>query len=168
MRQFVLLKYILSCLFLLGFVAGLAQGSELPKQDDEFGIFLLAIGSIFICAMIGAAIIGAMAASLFVFLLFGLAALGVLSASIAVALYKRSISAGFKTLLIIIFSFTGSILGIAGSFVISRLVDITASANVLVPTAGAGGAIGGVLMALAASKIIQAMLNSLVKRFRTA
>ncbi|HUC82694.1 MAG TPA: hypothetical protein VMR70_17430 [Flavisolibacter sp.] len=165
MKRIIIFKYIFFVVFLCAFLPSIAQQTEPPMPDDGFNIFLLLLMSIFGCAMIGAAIIGAIAASLIVFALFGLASLGVLSAVFAVGIYNKSVSAGFKTFLAIVFGITGGILAIAGAFIANRLLGLSVSESTLISLAGAGGAIGGVLLALATFKVVQTALRMLAKRF---
>src|SRR5687767_12470709 len=71
-------------------VNDLSRNNSVPEPDDEFNIFLLVLGTVFISIMIGGAIIGAFTATLVLLSLFGLVSLGILSISVITGLYKRS------------------------------------------------------------------------------
>lgn len=78
----------------------------------------------FVCTLIGAAIIGAMIAGCLFLFFCALISFGFLSAAVAVGLSKRSLSAGFQPLLLLVF-------GSACSF-------LTGSSHCLSPTFHSG------------------------------
>lgn len=139
-----------------------------PADDEEFNLFLLSLASIFICAMIGAAIIGAIAASLFLFFVFALIALGVLSTSIALGLYKRSFSAGFQTFMMILFGVCCSIIGGVGLLIVDHLAGLQPSHMTSFLVGTAAGLIGGLLMAIATIRMFQWIAKIIARKFRIA
>lgn len=166
MKSIGAFRYIFSAALLLLLLGASAQDSTPQAQDDKFNVFLLAIGTVFMCAMLGAAIVGAMLAALVTLLLLGLVALGVLSVSFTVGLYNRSIGAGFKTFLIIVFGAAGSILGIAIALLARAVFSLHSSTTVLTTVAGIGGLAGGIIIASSTYKLVQAALLFLHKRAR--
>jgi hypothetical protein len=160
------IKYILSMIAILFWVTGFAQDSQPPVPDDGFNIFLLALLSIFFCAMIGAAIIGALAASLIVFATFSLVAFGLLSASVAIGIYNKSITAGFKTLLALVFGSICGTLGLVCSYALNRLMNLELASSIVVITGATAGVTGGIVMAFATFKIIQSLIGILLKRLK--
>jgi len=96
--------FIFCCLLFASFFHAFSQSrNSAPEPDEEFNLFLFILLIVFICGMIGAAIIGALAAMLILFILFALISIGVLSSSVALGLYTRSYSVGFKSFLIMLF-----------------------------------------------------------------
>jgi len=129
------------------------------QPDDEFNLLLLTIGLAVVCIIIGATIVGAAAATLFLLLLFILVSAGLLSAGILVGLYRRSVSAGFKTILSLICSITITIGGAISFWIINRLfhIELTTSTSLLI---GAfSGLLGGLLLSYVLSTIIKIFLN---------
>ena len=129
------------------------------QPDDEFNVFLLAIGLASIGIIIGATIIGSAAAILFLLLVFSLISAGILSAGILAGLYRRSVSVAFKTILSLICSITITIAGAASFWVINRVfhIDLTTSTALLI---GAfSGLLGGLLLSFALTAIIRIFFN---------
>lgn len=118
--------------------------------------------------MVGAAIVGAMAATLIIFALFALAAIGALSTSIAVGLYKKSFASGFKTFLLIAFGAGCSFFGGAGLFAVHFFFHLPLSAGLCVLVGGISGLIGGIIMAAATYHVFQWVIRSAAQRLRLA
>ncbi len=157
-------------LFFLFVVTTVFAQSDNPTSadDDEFNLFLLSLLLIFVCAMIGAAIIGAMAATILLLFLFALMALGVLSTSIAVGLYKRSFSAGFKSFLMILFGLTGAIIAGIGLVLIDYLFRLPTSGLSSFLIGITGGLIGGLLLAIATHHGFQWLIRYLAQKLKPA
>jgi hypothetical protein len=137
--------------------SALANPSTQP--DDEFNIFLLTIALSAACVIIGATIVGAAAATLFLLLLFTLVSAGIVSAGILIGLYRRSVSAAFKSILALICSITISIAGAAAFWIINRIfhIDLTTSTALLI---GAfSGLLGGLLLSFTLTTIIRIFFN---------
>jgi hypothetical protein len=147
-------KLIFILFFLLcGIIAFPQVDNSIP--DDSFNLFLFSLLMIFVCVMIGAAIIGAMAAALLLFFLFTLITIGVLSSSVAIGLYKRSFSAGFKSFLMILLGFTCSVIGIVGLVIINILFALHLQTGTLLIIGPISGFMGGILIAIATYRIFQ-------------
>jgi len=135
--------------------SSVAKNSRANTPDDEeFNLFLFSLLAVAICGMVGAAIIGAFAATMAVLLSAALIGAGVLSVSVLAGLYKRSVTAGFKTLLYIICPIAGAILGMSGFLIATELFDISVPAKKGLLARAVGGIIGGLIMAFAISKIV--------------
>ncbi|HLZ86853.1 MAG TPA: hypothetical protein VKQ52_06435 [Puia sp.] len=128
-------------------------------DDDEFNVILLAVLTAFICIVIGATLAGSMAATLVMIGLFGLVSAGVLSAGILVALYRRSITAGFKTILAMVCSFGGILIGVVSFYLINRIFQLHLSGVAVLLIGGFSGLVGGMLLGMAVFLVIRVFLN---------
>jgi hypothetical protein len=165
MKQWPKLIFIL--LSLLTAIATFAQsGNANTPNDDEFNLFLLSLLSIFFCAMIGAAILGAIVAALVLFFFFSLIAVGVLSASVAIGLYKHSFAAGFKSFLMILFSASCAAVGGIGSYLANYLFDLNVSTVTVIIIGVAGGLIGGLIMAAATYHLFRWIIKMATQKLR--
>jgi len=141
------------------------RNAENNPEDEEFNLFLLAILLVAVCAMVGAAIVGAFAAAALLFLVIAFIGVGILSVSILATLYKRSVTAGFKTFLYIICPLAGVVIGIAGYWIVTRLFTLSIPGTTGLIAAGVGGILGGLLMAFVVSKIVITSLRFFWKKF---
>jgi hypothetical protein len=161
--------FVLSILFLVLSMTALGQNKEYdPAKDDEFNIFLLSLATIFVCAMIGAAIVGAFAAAITLFFLFALIAVGVLSTSVAIGLYRRSFSAGFKSFLMILFGIGCSFVGALGLLLADKFFDLPLSSSSSLLVGLLGGLIGGLVLAIASWNVIRWVIKLLTKKLNPA
>ena len=135
--------------------AKIVTDPSIPQPDDEFNIFLLAITIAFFSMVIGGALIGAFAATLLLLSLFALVSAGILSAGILTGLYRRSIAAGFKTILVIICSLSGIIGGTICFWLINRIFNI----HLISSTAALVGAFGGLLCGLLLGYLLAGILR---------
>ena len=135
--------------------AKIVTDPSIPQPDDEFNIFLLAITIAFFSMVIGGALIGAFAATLLLLSLFALVSAGILSAGILTSLYRRSIAAGFKTILVIICSLSGIIGGTICFWLINRIFNI----HLISSTAALVGAFGGLLCGLLLGYLLAGILR---------
>jgi hypothetical protein len=169
MKRQLKIVFVLSIIFLILSITVFAQNKEYdPAKDDEFGIFLLAIAAIFICVMIGAAIVGAFAAAFVLFFVFALVTLGVLSASVAIGLYKRSFAAGFKTFLMILFGVSCSIVGALGLLFADQLFNLQISSSTSLLVGLSGGLIGGILLAITSLHAFRWLIKLLSRKLNPA
>ena len=141
-----------------------AQGQPPPVKDDGFDLFLLSLGTIFVCTMIGAAIVGAFLAALFLLTLFALLSAGVLSASFAVGLYKRSISSGFKAFLLFVFGPAFAVLGAAGLWAAHAVFHFPMQTENVVLLGLSGGFIAGMLTALVTFEVIRLAIRKMTTK----
>ncbi|HMH23506.1 MAG TPA: hypothetical protein VK563_17090 [Puia sp.] len=128
-----------------------------PAQDDDFSVFLFAILLAGISIMIGAAIFGSFLAMLLFFCFIGLVSAGILSASIMVGLYKRSLAAGFKTLLIIVCSIGGAILGMISFYFVNDFFKLDLKLSTSLVSGAVSGILGGVLLGISLSFIFRTL-----------
>jgi hypothetical protein len=142
-----------------------AQQNEI-KPDEGMDIFLLTIATLFICVMIGAAIIGAMVATFIILVLFAFAGLGILSTSFAIGLYNRSIGSGFKAFLVIVFGLCCSLLGLGSLLLFNELIPLPSSRTSLSIIGITSGAFGGIIMGLLTFKLFQNLFRQLSKRIQ--
>lgn len=179
-----MLKYLLSLLFVITLSCGAnAQsdsallnkkditimniGEEQTKEpDDEFNIFLMVFAIGFMCAALGAVMAGAFAVCLFLGVTLLLTTIGIVSASLLIGLYKRSLQAGFKSLLLI----TGSLLGIAFGLFILWLINLFLHLHmegyqVLLVGAG-GGLLGGLVLGFITYRMIKAVLRIAMQKLK--
>lgn len=157
------MKRLLTILFITFLcVCGLAGSAQAPagsQPDDEFNIFLLAIGTAFICIVIGATLVGSMVATLAMLALFGLVTAGVLSAGILVGLYRKSISAGFKTVVAVTGCLSGILIGEIAFYLINRIYHLHLSGISVLLIGGFCGLVGGLVLGLVLFLLIRTFLN---------
>lgn len=134
--------------------------------DDEFNLFLLTFGIAFICAIIIASCIGALAAIIIIGFLFAMISAGIISTSFIVGFYKRSLAAGFKTLLLILGMITGIFLGAGGLWIIAHSFKFDLSLSNALWIGAAGGCVGGFLMGLVIFKVVQLLIAYLKSKFK--
>lgn len=161
-------KYGLPFLLLILYLSAVAQPDKAPASDDEFNVFLLSLATVFMCVMIGAAIVGAFAAALFFISLLALISLGILSASVAVGLYKRSVTAGFKTLLIIVFGTGCAGCGLGLSLLVHSFYPTHLSFAMALVAGLIAGAFGGAVMGLSLFTVIQTALRNISRRLTSS
>lgn len=135
-------------------------------EDDEFDVVLLVVGMGLACAGLGAVMAGAFA----VFLVLGVGILltiaGVVSASLLVGLYRRSLQASFKTLVLI----AASLLGVVFGLIIFWLIDVffhlkLQGYQVLLGGAG-GGLVGGFVLGLITYRMMRSVLKIAVSKLK--
>jgi len=128
-------------------------------DDEPFNIFLLFIGVSFICAMVGAAIIGAFGAALFLLLLFLFVVTGIASSSIVVGLHKRSLYAGFKTFVILLCAILGTILLGFLTLLIVKTSHLHYDLTSAFIAGAAGGCIGGISIGAVIAYLVKNVTN---------
>lgn len=159
--------FLLTVLLLFFCPVLFAQGDTAPNTpDDEFNMFLFAMLSIVVCAMMATAIMGTVIIALVLLFLFTLLAVGALSTSVAIGLYKRSYAAGFKSFLVLVFIVICAGLGFTGALIAGSLFELPVPTASAALTGVVGGSLGGWLMALATYQIIQLVFHYFAKRFR--
>jgi len=131
------------------------------KDDDGFdpGIFFFLL--IFAGIMVGAAIVGSMAAALLLLALFVMASAGILSMGVLVGLYRRSLTAGFRTVLYITCALGGAILGVVVFYLINHFLHLHYSYKTIGLAGAAGGMLGGLLLGLIVFALIRGLLKML-------
>lgn len=136
-----------------------ANPGQVPKPDDDFDLFLLVFGITFVCVMIGAVLAGSIAVMGFLLVLFALVSAGVASAGILVGLYKRSLSAGFRTILYIGCSGVGMLAGAPVFWLINRLFQMHLTPGTAALTGACSGLLGGLLLGVVLFSLIRLFLD---------
>jgi len=128
-----------------------------PATDDMPFALIAAVA--FLSLALGGAIIGAFAATLFLIALLALVSAGILSAGILYGLHKRSVAAGFKTLLLIVCSLGGIVAGAGGFWLIHRFFHIHMTTQTSVLLGAVAGLLGGLLLGIVLFGLIRAFLE---------
>jgi hypothetical protein len=149
-RIFLILTFLVSLCNLFAQV-----DSTKTAADDDMNLFLLVFAVVAISVILGAAIVGAFAATLFLLLASFFVSVGILSVSVLIGFYKRSIRAAFKTLLYIVCAIIGMAIGAAGFYLIARLFHFDVSAQTSLIAGIISGLVGGLIMAYIISFIIK-------------
>jgi len=129
-----------------------AQSETSPPDDMPFGLIMgIILLSVALACMAAGVIISVVALSITA----AMASAGIISAAIVVGLYKKSVTAGFKTLLMLACTLGGGITGLTGLYLANKLFHFNL-ARVTVTWAGLGGGlIGGILLSLIIISIIR-------------
>lgn len=158
-------KLVFILLFLSLSTSGFTQDTP-PPADEGMDIFLLVIGAIFVSGMIGAAIIGAMAAALVLFFLFGMLSIGVLSTSVFIGLYRRSLASGFKSFLMLLFGFSCAVIGGGGMFLVDATIGLPGSSALVISLGAGSGLLGGLILAQASYILSKKIFAIIVARLQ--
>jgi len=157
------MKRLVTTLFILylclSCIGGFGQGPTGSQPDDEFNIFLLAVGIAFFCIVIGATLVGSVVATLAMLALFGLVTAGILSAGILVGLYRKSITSGFKTVVAVTGCLSGILIGEIAFYLINRLYHLHLSGVSVLLIGGFCGLVGGLVLGLVLFLLIRIFLN---------
>jgi len=165
-RMKVLLKIILFLLPYFFATMLFAQSTGTPVPDDEMNIFLMAFACLFLGAMLGAAVLGAILATLLFLLALFLVSFGVLSTSFLIGLYKRSLAAGFKSLLLLCFGLPCAVFGLAAAFLFNHIMPLHLPGLALALTGLLSGCIGGLLLGLVAFALSKKLWAGFSKRLQ--
>jgi len=136
-----------------------SDNASAQKPDDEFNLFLFAYLIAFCSVVVGAVIVGSVVVILLLLALFVLVSGGILSAGILIGLYKRSVAAGFKALLMIIGGLGGLVAGAAGFWLSNRLFHFHLARLTGFLLGTAGGLLGGLLCGIIMFHVICAFLE---------
>lgn len=143
-----------------------AGGAATASADDDgLGspvVFAFLLG----CAgiAVGAGIVGAMFAVMILGVLVLLALAGILSAGVLVGLYRRSMTAGFKTVLLLACSLGGLVTGAGGSYAANRYFHWHFATPTAVLAGAGSGFLGGLLLGLVVFLLIRAVLRFLKQK----
>jgi hypothetical protein len=136
-----------------------------PDRDEDFSpmVFMtFLITAALSCVLIGAGI------ALFLFILlimFGVVSMGIISSSVIVAIGRRSISKGFKTLLLLSGAATGSLVGMVFFYVINNLFLHRLSGGMASFIGFISGIGGGMLLGLAVYKLLRWSISRMKQRY---
>ena len=155
----LLLTTFFVALLTLLVLPGYAQTSPTPQPDDEFNLFLLSLAIAFFSVVIGAILAGGMLVAFALVGLFALVSAGVVSVGVVVGLYKRSVTAGFKTVLALICSLSGILVGGVAFYFVNRAFHIHLSGVAAILVGGFGGLVAGMLLGFLVLALIRLFLN---------
>ena len=150
-----ILCFLLLLLALLTSQTLLAQAP--PDQMDEKS-FLILLAMVMISVCLGLMLTGFLASMLLLIITIAMTSAGIISTAIVVGLYKKSVSAGFKTLFTLASAIGGAVVGIAGLFFINEIFSFHFTRSTIAWAGLAGGLIGGILLALIIIHIIRIVL----------
>lgn len=157
--------------FLLTFLALLtasflyAQTTQTEPSATDDMPFALIFWTVFGSTVLGCIIIGAIGMTIVLTGIFGLVTAGIISSSILVGLYKRSVAAAFKSLLLITCGIGGAVTGIFGLWAANRLFHIWHLSTSNIAWIGvAGGLAGGIVLALSILGLIRLFLAFATKK----
>jgi hypothetical protein len=150
------------CLLLLFWsvsVLAQANGAATPQQDDDFAPFLLVFGVVIIAMSFAAVLLGTAVLIAFLLALFAMVSAGVLSTGILIGMQRRSVAAGFRTVLAIASCLGGVFVGATGAWLIVKGFHLHWQGRTALLAGGAGGAVGGLLLGLVVFYIIRVFLR---------
>ena len=134
-------------------------------EGDGYGSPVVAVVLLVGVAIVaGACIAGALVAAFILGVFFLLATGGVLSAGVLVGLYRRSVTAGFKAVLLIGGGLGGMMAGAGGFYAINRYIGPHFRARTAIFTGAGSGLIGGLLLGLIVFVAIRALLRFLKQK----
>lgn len=136
-----------------------AQPNSGMQPEEEFNVFLFSIAIAFICIVVGATLVGSMVVTLALLVVFGLVTAGILSAGVLVGLYRKSISAGFKTVIAITGCLSGILIGEIAFYLINRIYHLHLSGVAVLGIGGFCGLVGGMLLGIVLFMLIRTFLN---------
>jgi hypothetical protein len=139
--------------------ARLTNPGQVPTPDDGFNVFLLVFGTAFICVMIGSVLTGVIAVMGFLLVLFALIPVGIVSVGILAGLYRRSLSAGFKTILYMGCSGAGMLAGAPVFWLINRVFHMHLTPRTAALTGACSGLLGGLLLGIVLFSLIRLFLD---------
>jgi hypothetical protein len=125
-----------------------AGTTKAAAGDDGMDMFLLFYAIAFVGIAFAAVFVGAAIMVGFLLVLFALVSAGVLSTGVLVGMYRRSVAAGFRTLLVIVCGLAGLFTGAVGLWLIGRIFTLHWKAQSALLTGALGGLAGGIILGL--------------------
>jgi hypothetical protein len=155
------MKFLLTTLLAILCLTGIAQSDpSIPQPDEsEFNLFLLVLTIAFFSMVIGAVLAGSVIVTLFLLLVLALVSAGIISAGLLVGLYRRSLAAGFRTMLALVCSGSGILAGTVCFWLINRIFAIHLTPPTAVLIGAFGGLLAGLLLGFALAAIIRVFMN---------
>ncbi len=150
---------ILYCLISVNCLAQGRQGTAIGPPDDDFNLFLLALLIAFVSVVVGAVLAGSIAVMGLLLALFALISAGIASLGILVGLYRRSLGAGFKTVLYMGCSLAGTLAGAPVFWLINRFFHLHLTSRTAVLTGACSGLLGGLLLGMMLFILIRVFLE---------
>jgi hypothetical protein len=136
-----------------------AQTADGLRPDDEFNLFLLAIAIAFASIVVGCTLVGSVLVTLALLVVFGLVTAGVLSAGVLVGFYRKSISAGFKTVVAVTGCLCGVLIGEIAFYLINRIYHLHLSGIAVLGIGGFCGLVGGMVLGIVVFMVIRVFLK---------
>jgi hypothetical protein len=142
-----------------------AAASANAEEDGDIGdpfvlFFLLAFAGM----IVGGAIVGAAFVALVSGVIFLLTSVGILSAGVLVGLYRRSMTAAFKTVLVLAGSLSGLVTGAAGLYAANRHFHWHFEPRTAILAGASSGLIGGLLLGLVVFVLLRSFLRILKQK----
>ncbi|MFC7772386.1 hypothetical protein ACFQY1_00790 [Flavobacterium sp. GCM10027622] len=135
--------------------------------DEEFNLFLFAmllLGIAFICICVIAAIVVTV---LVLVLLFCGITLGAISTSVLVGIHQKSVTAGFRTFMMVFSTFSFAVIGMVAFWLLNQITHwwSTTKAIIVGLTTGLiGGLIIGIVLAIVIQKVATLLKNKLLEK----
>jgi hypothetical protein len=128
-------------------------------NDDGFdpGIFFIVL--ILAGIIAGAAIVGSMAAALLLLALFLMASAGILSAGVMIGFYRRSATAGFRTVCYLACMLSGVMLAIGTFFLANHFFHLHFAYKSILLMGAGGGLLGGLLLGFLVFQLIKLLFR---------
>lgn len=158
-------KIYILIFFLFFFLNLTGQDNNTPEDEEGMNLFLLFLVMGAMALMFGAAFVGALVAGLIMFSIIILTALGIISISFLAGLQKRSVTAGFKTFTYISSCIVGAVTGIAGVWVLFRLLNLDVNSQTTIITGIVSGFTGGLILAYFINKLFPLVLLKIRERY---
>lgn len=134
-----------------------------PAKEEDFNLFLLVFAMVAVSLMIGIAIAGFLAILVSLLAISAFIGAGVLSASLLTALYKKSVTSGFRVFIYAMGIFAG--LGMGGlAFAALSLATVRLSPGYLLMACLTGGLLGGLLLAFLINRLSGMILRTLQRK----
>ncbi|HXB94319.1 MAG TPA: hypothetical protein VNU70_04135 [Puia sp.] len=154
------MKFWITAFFIVSLVLlSYCSHAQSSQTDDGFDVFIFAIALAFFSVVLGATLAGCMLATLFLAAVFLLVSAGVLSVGVLVGFYRRSVAAGFRTVVMICCIGGGICCGAVAFWLINRIFDIHLQPLTAMLTGAFSGLVGGLLLGFIVFNIIRLFLN---------
>lgn len=140
-------------------IAQTQSGADPQSDDGEFLLFLMMIAVGFACIAVGSVLAGTAAMTLVLLALFALISAGIVSAGVLVGLYRRSLAAGFKTVVILVCSCVTTIAGAIGFWLINHIFHLYLTNPTSLLIGSLSGLVGGVTLGFILTSIIRLFLD---------
>lgn len=137
-------------------------------EDEQFAIFLLLLGTAGVCFMVGFFLVGVLVFLILLGIVVLCIAAGVISTSVFIGWYKRSLTSGFKSFIIIVASLIGIVSGILGLGLISYLFKLEFDRSTISIAGSICGLITGALLGLVVFKVLRISFRYLKNRLQLA
>lgn len=146
MHRILLLIFVGLVFLTISTFAQSSSDADLAAHDD--GPTLLFFFCVLGITMFVAMLAGTVLMISFLIALFSLVSAGLLSASLLVGLYRRSVAAGFRTLVLLTCELAGLFTGGIALWLVNSMFDLNWDHGTALLAGALGGALGGLALAL--------------------